>query len=218
MTATPTIVDRGTWQEQIAALRLRENAHTREGDAIAAARRRLPMVEVDPSTPVVGPRRRGPLIDTFEGGSSSSRRTSCGTTASPPPISAKAARRTTGTCWSCPSCTLATSRSRFLRGTVPESDRYREFLGWEMPGYWVPQTSLDALISGRHFGMKACYLRDGDQVFETDWTTGRGFEMMGNTYGMLDQTVYGRQEPSGGLSGGLAAAVPRHAQRADANR
>jgi Bacterial protein of unknown function (DUF899) len=31
----------------LAALRVREKAHTREGDAIAAARRRLPMVEVD---------------------------------------------------------------------------------------------------------------------------------------------------------------------------
>jgi hypothetical protein len=36
MTATPPIVDRETWQEQIEALRVREKAHTREGDAIAA--------------------------------------------------------------------------------------------------------------------------------------------------------------------------------------
>ena len=43
--------------------------------------------------------------------------------------------------------------------------------------------------------MKACYLRDGDRVFETYWTTGRGCEAMGNSYGMLDMTVYGRQEP-----------------------
>ena len=43
--------------------------------------------------------------------------------------------------------------------------------------------------------MKVCYLRDGDRVFETYWTTGRGCEVMGNTYGMLDMTVYGRQEP-----------------------
>ena len=55
MTATPPTVDRATWQEQIDELRVREKAHTREGDAIAAARRRLPMVEVDPATPVVGP-------------------------------------------------------------------------------------------------------------------------------------------------------------------
>ena len=52
MTATPPIVDRETWQKQIDALRGREKAHTREADAIAAARRRLPMVEVDASTPL----------------------------------------------------------------------------------------------------------------------------------------------------------------------
>ena len=42
--------------------------------------------------------------------------------------------------------------------------------------------------------MNVCYLRDGDQVFETYWTTGRGNETMGSSYAMLDQTVYGRQE------------------------
>jgi predicted dithiol-disulfide oxidoreductase (DUF899 family) len=47
-TAAGTVVDRATWQAELDALRLREKAHTREGDAIAAARRRLPMVEMDP--------------------------------------------------------------------------------------------------------------------------------------------------------------------------
>jgi predicted dithiol-disulfide oxidoreductase (DUF899 family) len=42
----PKIVDRCTFQAELDALRVREKAHTREGDAIAAARRRLPMVEV----------------------------------------------------------------------------------------------------------------------------------------------------------------------------
>jgi predicted dithiol-disulfide oxidoreductase (DUF899 family) len=41
---TPKIVDRSTFQAELDALRVREKAHTREGDAIAAARRRLPMV------------------------------------------------------------------------------------------------------------------------------------------------------------------------------
>ncbi|MEO6458096.1 MAG: DUF899 family protein, partial [Chloroflexia bacterium] len=63
----PAAVDRETWQEQITALRLREKAHTHEGDTIAAARRRLPMVEVDPATPVIGAHGAVPLIDTFEG-------------------------------------------------------------------------------------------------------------------------------------------------------
>jgi hypothetical protein len=43
----PKIVDRKTFQAELDALRVREKAHTREGDAIAAARRRLPMVEVE---------------------------------------------------------------------------------------------------------------------------------------------------------------------------
>ena len=46
------IVDRSTFQAELDALRVREKAHTREGDAIAAARRRLPMVEVDGATPL----------------------------------------------------------------------------------------------------------------------------------------------------------------------
>ena len=42
--------------------------------------------------------------------------------------------------------------------------------------------------------MLVCYLRDGDRVFETYWTSGRGAEVMAPSYGLLDMTVYGRQE------------------------
>ena len=48
--ALPAVVDRATFQAELDRLRVREKAHTHEGDAIAAARRRLPMVEVDPTT------------------------------------------------------------------------------------------------------------------------------------------------------------------------
>ena len=58
----------------------------------------------------------------------------------------------------------------------------------------MPATSVDALIADRHFGMRVCYLREGDRVFETYWTTARGCELMGSSYAMLDMTVYGRQE------------------------
>jgi len=44
--ALPPVVDAGTWQRQLAALRAREKAATRELDAIAAQRRRLPMVKM----------------------------------------------------------------------------------------------------------------------------------------------------------------------------
>ena len=43
----PVVVDRATFQAKVEALRVREKAHTREGEAIAAARRNLPKVEVD---------------------------------------------------------------------------------------------------------------------------------------------------------------------------
>jgi predicted dithiol-disulfide oxidoreductase (DUF899 family) len=40
-----------------------------------------------------------------------------------------------------------------------------------------------------------CYLRDGDRVFETYWTTRRGVEVMDYSYALMDLTMYGRQEP-----------------------
>ena len=44
--ALPPVVDRQTWQTALDELRVREKAATRELDAIAAQRRRLPMVEL----------------------------------------------------------------------------------------------------------------------------------------------------------------------------
>ena len=52
-----------TFQVELDALRVREKAHTREGDAIAAARRRLPMVKVDSATTLIGERGAVTLLD-----------------------------------------------------------------------------------------------------------------------------------------------------------
>ena len=57
----PPVVDLATWQAARDELLVREKAHTREGDAIAAARRRLPMVEIDGTAEVIGRRRAGPV-------------------------------------------------------------------------------------------------------------------------------------------------------------
>ena len=65
--AVPPIVDRETWHGARDELLVREKAHMRAGDAIAAARRRLPMTEVDGSTTVVGPDGPRTLLDLFEG-------------------------------------------------------------------------------------------------------------------------------------------------------
>jgi hypothetical protein len=69
-------------------------------------------------------------------------------------------------------------------------------MGWEIPLYSA-QGSLDTLLVGRHIGLMhlVCYLRDGDRVLETYWTTRRGVEAMDYSYALMDLTVYGRQEP-----------------------
>ncbi|GAA2861205.1 hypothetical protein Acy02nite_57670 [Actinoplanes cyaneus] len=191
----PPITDRQSWQQRIDELRHREKAHTREGDAIAAARRRLPMVEVDPATTLTGASGPTPLIDVFEGRSQLFASFHMWHTGRP------AAEQ-------CEGCTFFTGQvlelsylhSRdvtfavFCQGPYEESSRYRDFMGWQAPWYSVPAESLGALVAGRAFGMKACYLRDGSRVFETYWTSGRGVEAMAPSYGVLDMTVHGRQE------------------------
>jgi len=64
--AVPPIVDQSAWEAALAELRTREKAATRELDAIAAARRRLPMVGLPDETSEGsgGPVR---LVDVFDG-------------------------------------------------------------------------------------------------------------------------------------------------------
>ena len=63
----PPVADLAAWQAARDELLVREKAHTREGDAIAAARRRLPMVEFDPAVQVTGPDGPVPFLDLFQG-------------------------------------------------------------------------------------------------------------------------------------------------------
>jgi predicted dithiol-disulfide oxidoreductase (DUF899 family) len=193
-TGRPPVVDLATWQAARDALLVREKAHTREGDAIAAARRRLPMVEVDPAIPLVGKNGPVPLLDVFEGRRQLYVYYHMWHDGKPAPEQ-------------CEGCTffngqileLAYLHSRdvtyatFCQGTYEESARYHDFMGWDMPWYSA-RDSADALLADRWFGMQVCYLRDGDRVFETYWTSGRAAEAMAPSYGLLDMTVYGRQE------------------------
>jgi predicted dithiol-disulfide oxidoreductase (DUF899 family) len=83
----------------------------------------------------------------------------------------------------------------FGQGPYGESSRYHDFMGWDVPWYFALD-SLAALLVGRHVGMMhiVCYVRNGDRVFETYWTTVRGVEAMDYSYALMDLTVYGRQE------------------------
>ena len=58
------------------------------------------------------------------------------------------------------------------------------------------QPYLDVLLVGARSACSTwcAYLRDGDRVFETYWTTRRGVEAMDYSYALMDLTVDGRQE------------------------
>ena len=64
--AKPPIVDQETWRKELDELRRREKAATRELDAIAAQRRRLPMVEMADYT-LIGEDGPVRLADVFKG-------------------------------------------------------------------------------------------------------------------------------------------------------
>jgi predicted dithiol-disulfide oxidoreductase (DUF899 family) len=193
----PDVVDRKAFQAEVDALRDREKAHVREGDAIAAARRRLPMVEVDANLELIGPAGRLTLLDAFEG-----RRQLIAYYFMWHP-GRPASKQCEGCTWVTTQVEeLSYLHSRdityavFCQGPYEESARYREFMGWDMPWYSA-LPSLDKLLVGRSVGMMhiVCYLRDGNRVFETYWTTLRGVEAMDYSYALMDLTVYGRQEP-----------------------
>lgn len=194
----PPVVDRATFQAEVDKLRIREKAHTKESDAIAAARRRLPMVEVDPTIALIGPNGPVTLLDAFEG----RRQLLCYYFMWNP--GKPAPEQCEGCTWCATSVQeLSYMNSRDItyaviqQGPWEEGVRYKEFMNWNVPWYSAEQASLEKLLVGRHVGMMhiVCYVREGDRVFETYWTTMRGVEVMDNSYHLMDLTVWGRQEP-----------------------
>ena len=194
--AVPKTTDRKAFEAELAALRVREKEHTREGDAIAAARRRLPMVEVDGNLQLIGSRGPLTLLEAFEGRRQLIAYYFMWHTGHP------AAEQCEGCTWVTAQVgELSYLHSRnityavFCQGPYDESSRYRDFMDWHMPWYSA-LPSLDALLVDRQVGLfhLVCYLRSGDRVFETYWTKRRGAEVMDYSYALMDLTVYGRQE------------------------
>ncbi len=192
--AMPAVVDRATWRATREELLAREKAHTHEGDAIAAARRKLPMTAIAPLT-VDGADGPVSLHDVFAG-----RRL----------LIAYFHMWHDGEPWheQCEGCTFSTCHMQtldylhardvtyavFCEGSYAESGPFAEFMGYEWPWYSA-RDSDPALLDGRAFGMIACYVRDDEgQVYETYWTEGRGVEALMTSYHALDLTLHGRQE------------------------
>lgn len=190
----PKIVDRAQWERERATLMEREKAHMRAGDALAAARRRLPMTPMEPVT-VTGPDGAVPLEDVFEGrrmllvyhfmwhkGVPHDRQCEGCThsqVAMDPQVLAYLAER---------DVTYAV----FSGGPLQELLAYRDFMGWTAP--WYSTEGSGDLMATRNGGDIRCYLRADGKVFETYETTMRGIEPMLPMLQLLDLTAYGRQE------------------------
>jgi predicted dithiol-disulfide oxidoreductase (DUF899 family) len=188
----PPVVDFDTWQAAADELLVREKAHTREGDAIAAARRRLPMVEVDGKAEVVGANGPVPFVEVFEGRDELVVYQHMWWDGAPHQ----------GQCEGCTHVPWHLTNAAYLHargasfailtvGAWAEVAPFVEFMGYTQP--WYSVRDVPAPIGG-DMGHLACFLRDGERVFLTYRSTGRGTERVNGSLALLDITPYGRGE------------------------
>ena len=192
--ALPPVVDEHTWRTELDVLRRREKAATRELDAIAAQRRRLPMVEM-PDYTLIGEDGPVRLVDVFKGESQ---------------LIVYNHMWFDDEEWQCPGCTgLTTSWTRleFLsgfdarmvivtNGPIDDALAYKAKVGNKMQWYSSSESSFGADVDaapGEGYAVNV-FLRNGDKVYRTFHTDGRGTEQLTYTFGLLDLLPWGRQE------------------------
>ncbi|GAA4692446.1 DUF899 family protein [Pseudonocardia yuanmonensis] len=192
--ALPPVVDAATWEKELAVLRVREKAATRELDAIAAQRRRLPMVEM-PDYVLEGEEGPVRLVDVF---------------GDAPQLIVYHHMWFDHEKWQCGGCTGFTSQftrleglakfdARFVivtQGPIDEALAYKRRVGNTMTWYSTANSSFGADVGappGGGFAVNV-FLRDGDTVYRTWHTNGRGTEQLSYLFGLVDLLPYGRQE------------------------
>jgi predicted dithiol-disulfide oxidoreductase (DUF899 family) len=193
MTSVPEIVSAEQWQAERDELLKAEKEATRTLDAIAARRRRLPMVRFDHDKYVFdtpdGPKH---LLDLFG--------------AQDQLIVYQFMDR--GPDEYCPGCTHFTNNvvgldSLAANGVswvtisnmpLAQIQAYAARMGWRVPFVSSHETSF-AIDCGTDGGfLLSVFFRDGDQVYRTYSTTARGVDRLLFVNNMLDLAPYGRQE------------------------
>jgi predicted dithiol-disulfide oxidoreductase (DUF899 family) len=193
MDPTPKIVSADEWHRERDELLLAEKDATRALDAIAARRRRLPMVRFDTDkyefdTPA-GPRS---LLDLFEDRNQL----------------VVYQFMDKGPDAYCPGCTnftnnvgnladlegLGVSWSTVSNMPLAQIEAYKARMGWTLPFVSSNGTTFaDDCEAGSGF-MLSVFLRVGDEAYRTYCTTARGVDRILFAYNILDLTPYGRQE------------------------
>ena len=186
----PEIVPAAQWQAAREKLLVQEKAATKTLDAVAAARRRMPMVEITKDYRFNDGELS--LLDLFDG-----RRQ----------LIVYHFMMFAGDDHRCEGCSMLVdglghlahlnARDTTLVLTAPaplsQIEPYKARMGWDVP--WVsaePAFSEDA-GAGSGFGVSV-FLRDGDAVYRTYFTTDRGGDLINTTLRWLDLTPFGRQE------------------------
>ena len=188
----PQVVSPEEWDAARQKLLAKEKEATRARDALAAERRRLPMVEFASGYRFEGPAGTATLLDLFEG-----RRQLIVYHFMFEPDSAP-----------CEGCSFFTDQVGHLahlyardtsfalatRAPVEQIEAHRRRMGWSIPWYSTLDEEFNAACGIRGgFGLSV-FLRDGERVFRTYFTSSRGVEALGSTWTFLDLTPLGRQE------------------------
>jgi predicted dithiol-disulfide oxidoreductase (DUF899 family) len=198
----PPVVSEEEWRRALDALLAKEKSAMRAHDALAAERRRLPMVRIENAYVFEGANGNVSLIDLFEG-----RRQLIvyhfmfGPGAHGWPNAG------------CPGCSMFVDQIGHLThlnardvsfalvsiAPLTKIEAYRQRMGWNMS--WVSSGESDF---NRDFGITtdegekhglSVFLRDDDgRVYRTYFTSARGGEALGAVWTFLDLTPLGRQE------------------------
>jgi predicted dithiol-disulfide oxidoreductase (DUF899 family) len=193
MTNKPEVVSAEKWQQDRDELLKAEKEATRALDALAARRRRLPMVKFDSSRYVfdapAGPKT---LLDLFAGQQQL----------------VVYQFMDNGPDDFCPGCTHFTGNVVHLAGLaatgvswatvsnmpLAQIEGYKARMGWTMPFVSSHGTAFADDCGAAGGFMLTVFLRDGDDVYRTYSTTARGVDRLLFANGILDLTPYGRQE------------------------
>ncbi len=214
----PNVASREEWLDARKALLAKEKEMTRARDALAAERRRLPMVRIEKDYVFTGPDGEASLLDLFDGH-----------------LQLIVGHFMFDPSWEdgCPSCTAGAdevsqglidhlhARDTHLvyvsRAPLEKIERYKAKRGWTFPWYSSFGTDFNydfGVTLNRSAGAVAYnyapydpgadgpvempgtsyFLRDGNEVFHTYSTYARGAEQTGGSYYFLDLTALGRQE------------------------
>jgi predicted dithiol-disulfide oxidoreductase (DUF899 family) len=198
----PRIVSPDEWQVADQELLAKEKKATRAADALAAERRRQPMVRIDKDYAFEGVDGKASLLDLFD----ARRQLILYHFMFAPGVDGWPSA-------GCPGCSMFvdqvglldhfhardTSFALVSRAPLAAIDAYKQRMGWEVP--WFSSINNDfnvdfgvASEKGENFGLSV-FLRDGESIFRTYFTSGRGVEALGSVWTFLDLTPLGRQEP-----------------------